>query len=149
MSRVREFHIAFDQPAPNGPTLPDADLAALRLRLIAEEYNEVRDDLTALLRALRADASSADLHEIMQRVVKEVCDLRYVAEGALVAFGVEPVAYDEVHRSNMSKLGEDGRPVRRADNKVLKGPNYSPADPDLMFPPVIDHKEESSTPQPS
>lgn len=141
MSLVREFHVAFGQPAPASPTLPDADLAALRLRLVAEEYNEVRDELESLIRALRASASTSDCVEIIQRAVKELCDLRYVAEGALVAFGVEPVAYEEVHRSNMSKLGEDGRPVRRDDNKVLKGPNYSPADPHLMFPSVIDSKE--------
>ena len=37
-----------------------------------------------------------------------------------------PAIFAEVHRSNMSKLGEDGRPIRRPDGKVLKGPNFSP-----------------------
>lgn len=132
--------MAFDQPAPNHPTIPDLDLARLRLRLVNEEYAEVLAEFQSLLRQLRRPrwGSEDERVAIMQRLVKELCDLRYVTEGALVAFGVEPVAYDEVHRSNMSKLGEDGKPVRREDGKALKGPNYSPADPDKMFPSVIE-----------
>ena len=145
MSRVREFHRAFDQAAPDGPTVPDAELAALRMRLISEEYKEVVADFQQLIVALRRGDRDQKVHEIMQRVVKECCDLRYVAEGALVAFGVEPDAYDEVHRSNMSKLGDDGKPVRRADGKALKGPNYTPADPEKMFPSVIEGTYESQT----
>ena len=139
MSLVRRFHVAFGQPAPAHPSVPDADLAALRLRLIAEEYQEVRVEFEQLLRTLRAGAADSDeVREIMQRLVKEICDLRYVAEGALVTFGVEPEAYAEVHRSNMSKLGADGKPIRRADGKALKGPNYSPADPEKMFPSIVE-----------
>lgn len=139
MSRVREFHRAFGQPAPADPTVPDSDLAALRARLITEEYKEVMDEFRLLLTVLRSPSAKPEVkHEAMQRLVKELCDLRYVAEGALVAFGVEPDAYNEVHRSNMSKLGEDGKPIRRADGKALKGPNYTPADPELMFPSVIE-----------
>lgn len=138
MSRVREFHLAFNQPAPRHPTVPDADLAALRMRLIREEYEEVVEESNTLLSQLRSGASPDAVVATMQRLVKEVSDLRYVAEGALVAYGVEPAAYNEVHRSNMSKLGEDGKPVRREDGKALKGPNYSPADPELMFPSIIE-----------
>lgn len=142
MSRVRKFHEAFDQPAPSHPTVPDDATAAFRMRLITEEYKEVQEEATKLLVALRTGAPPETVVEILQALVKEVCDLRYVAEGTLVALGVEPDAYDEVHRSNMSKLGEDGRPIRRADGKVLKGPNYSPADPNKMFPPIVDGTTE-------
>lgn len=144
MSLVQKFHRAFDQPAPDHPTIPDADSAALRMRLITEEYKEVQEESTKLLIALRAGAPPALLIVILQRLVKEVCDLRYVTEGTLVAFGVEPDAYEEVHRSNMSKLGPDGKPIRREDGKALKGPNYTPADPDKMFPSIIDvtHEEK-------
>jgi predicted HAD superfamily Cof-like phosphohydrolase len=144
MSRVREFHLAFDQPAPDFPTIPTVDLASLRMRLIREEMKEVEVDFATLLMSLRAGVRHDQIVEVMQRLVKELCDLRYVVEGSLVAFGVEPVAYDEVHRSNMSKLGLDGKPIRREDGKALKGPNYSPADPDRLFPSVVDaeHEEE-------
>ena len=145
MSLVRKFHLAFEQPAPNCPTAPDVELAALRMRLITEEYKEVQVESARLLLALRAGEKPDAVAAIMQKLVKEICDLRYVAEGALVAYGVEPDAYEEVHRSNMSKLGEDGRPLRRADGKALKGPNYTPVDPEKMFPSIIEgtvHEEE-------
>jgi predicted HAD superfamily Cof-like phosphohydrolase len=145
VSLVRRFHIAFGQPAPNAPTIPDAASAALRVRLITEEYKEVKVESDRLLAALRANAPADVIVDILQRLVKEVCDLRYVSEGTLVAFGVEPEAYEEVHRSNMSKLGPGGKPIRREDGKALKGPNYAPADPDKMFPSIIDvesHEEE-------
>lgn len=140
MSRVRKFHLAFDQPAPSRPTVPDAETAALRMRLITEEYKEVHEDATRLLGLLRSGhgANHDAVVESMQRLVKEVCDLLYVTEGTLVAFGVYPAAYDAVHASNMSKLGDDGKPVRRADGKALKGPNYKPVNPEQMFPSIID-----------
>lgn len=140
MSHVRKFHEAFGLPAPDAPTIPDASLAALRLRLIDEEMKEARVEFETFLRLLRAGRSphDAEVIDTLQKLVKEVCDLRYVAEGALVSFGVEPTAYEEVHRSNMSKLGPDGRPVYRADGKVLKGDGYTPADPEKMFPSAVD-----------
>lgn len=58
-----------------------------------------------------------------------VCDLVYVLVGSLVSFGVDfDACFAEVHRSNMSKLGEDGKPIVRSDGKILKGPNFSPPD---------------------
>ena len=148
MSRVKQFHRAFDQPAPDAPTFPDAELAAFRMRLIREEYEEAKVEMDKLLPRLRlaekADINAANSDEavtILQDFVKEVCDIIYVAEGTLVALGVYPAAYDEVHRSNMSKLGRDGKPIRREDGKALKGPDYSPAAPEKMFPPIINHQE--------
>lgn len=58
-----------------------------------------------------------------------VCDLIYVLAGSLVSFGVDlDACFTEVHRSNMSKLGEDGKPIVREDGKILKGPNFTPPD---------------------
>lgn len=140
----RAFHKAFGLPAPDSPTVPDRSLAALRLRLIKEEMKEVEEEFTKLLAILGAPAPSVpDTIDVMQDLVKELCDLQYVAEGSLVSFGVGNAPYAEVHRSNMSKLGADGRPIYRPDGKVLKGPNYTEADPDKMFPPIIDMPEEA------
>ena len=143
MTLAREFHEAFGQPAPSTPTVPDLDLAALRLRLIREEYEELKQEFARLLVQLRAGGGPNDesVVALMQALVKETCDLRYVIEGTLVAFGVED-AYDEVHRSNMTKTAApDG-------GKAIKGAGYSPADPELMFPSIIEgtcHEEESSS----
>lgn len=144
---VRKFHEAFDLDAPTSPTPPSAELAALRMRLMTEEYKEVKAEAERLLALLRSGANPQSDHvvSVLQAFVKEVCDLKYVADGTLVALGVEP-AYDEVHRSNMSKLGEDGKPVRREDGKVLKGPNYKPVDPEKMFPSSVEgtYEEEGT-----
>lgn len=116
------------------------------MRLMTEEYKEVKAEAERLLALLRSGANPQSDHvvSVLQAFVKEVCDLKYVADGTLVALGVE-LAYDEVHRSNMSKLGEDGKPVRREDGKVLKGPNYKPVDPEKMFPSSVEgtYEEEA------
>lgn len=140
MTVVTEFHKAFELPAPAAPPLrPDAELVRLRMRLIREEFDEVMDELKALLAAADADKT----HEVYQLLLKELCDLRYVTEGAAVVFGL-PIdeAYAEVHRSNMSKLGRDGRPLHRADGKVLKGPDYFQADMGKFVAPILNHKDD-------
>lgn len=143
MTPVREFHKAFDQPAPNFPPLkPDADLVRLRMRLIREEYEEVMAELTKLTQPHVARDPEAVML-VLSLLLKELADLRYVLEGAAVSFGLPiDAAYAEVHRSNMSKLGEDGKPIRRTDGKVLKGPNYSPADMTPFVPQIINHEED-------
>lgn len=136
MSAVREFHIAFEQPAPAFPTpLPDDDVR-LRMRLIREEYEEVMADCSKLLKAKRM----CDKIDHMRALLKELADLRYVVEGTAVALGMDiDGAFEEVHRSNMSKLDEEGRPVKDAGGKAMKGPNYSPADMTKFVPEVIEH----------
>lgn len=126
MTKVAEFHKAFDLPAPPWPPLrPDPDLVRLRMRLIREEYEEVMEELSQLARATDPEK----VVELLRNTLKELVDLCYVAEGAAVSLGLPyDAAYKEVHKSNMSKLGADGNPIRRPDGKVLKGPNYQPAD---------------------
>ena len=91
----------------NGP-----DNRTMQLGLIDEEYKEFR---------------SAFYNEPYENELKELADLVYVcfqyAEN--MEWDLEE-ALDRVHKSNMSKLGLDGTPIRRADGKVLKGPNYQP-----------------------
>jgi predicted HAD superfamily Cof-like phosphohydrolase len=121
---VREFHDAFGVVSHDTPNVFDRDANALRLRLLAEEL----DELAAAL--AKCDAVAA---------LDALTDLQYVLDGAYLALGFHAVkdrAFAEVHRSNMTKLGADGRPVLRPDGKITKGPNYSP--PDLQAV-IADH----------
>ena len=60
-------------------------------------------------------------------IVDALCDILYVTYGYLDAMGIDgDKAFSHVQKSNMSKLGEDGKPIYRPDGKVLKGPNYKP-----------------------
>ena len=80
--------------------------------LIAEEFKEF---------------NNAVANESYENELKELADLVYVAfqYAENMEWDLEE-ALDRVHKSNMSKLGLDGKPIRRADGKVLKGPNYQP-----------------------
>ena len=111
-NKVWQFMNAFGQETLMKPTLPDDDLAQLRLDLIQEEVDELQDALDA-----------KDIVEIADALT----DILYVTYGAGHAFGIDlDTCFTEVQRSNMSKLGIDGKPIYRHDGKVLKGRNYSP-----------------------
>jgi predicted HAD superfamily Cof-like phosphohydrolase len=129
---VRKFHEAFGlHIADTPPLVADPDLVRLRARLIAEEFREVMDELAELARTRTPQGTNA----VLRNLTKELADLRYVIEGAAVSLGLPlDEAYAEVHRSNMSKLGADGKPIYRQDGKVLKGPNYSEADMSSLLP---------------
>lgn len=114
-------------------------------------YDMVKEFMTAMGQPVEtgkvSDMRAALIKEERMEFLKEAVDLVYVQVGGCVECGYdfeeEDVgvliyacfrlemdfngAFAEVHRSNMSKLGLDGKPVLRADGKVLKGPNYSPA----------------------
>ena len=105
-----DFMNAFGQEVLTEPTCPSPELAKLRLELIREEVEE-----------LNVGIEGMDIVEIADALT----DILYVVYGAGHAFGIDlDECYHEVHRSNMSKLGEDGKPIYRDDGKVLKGPNY-------------------------
>jgi predicted HAD superfamily Cof-like phosphohydrolase len=115
---VQEFHEAFDHPV-NGEW--DRFLLTLRSTLIGEETVEL---LTEFYR-LRHTEQSEWTTEMKTSLLKEMADLQYVLSGAAVSLGLNlEEAFKRVHESNMSKLGEDGKPIRREDGKTLKGPNY-------------------------
>lgn len=127
MSIVRQFNVAMGHPAPDTPPLyPDKDDLRLSLRLIDEEYKEVREGLIYLIN-YAADVDT--VFKVYAKLLKELADLRYVVEHCAVQFGL-PIeeAYREVHRSNMSKLDNDGKPIYNEYGKVQKGPNYTPPD---------------------
>lgn len=130
MRLVREFHIAFDIPIKDGPTIPYLDRVRLRRRLIQEEFEEVMGEFDRIEHRLERGlyTSVKPVLDDVARLAKELADLRVVTEGTELEFGIPgDEVYAEVHRSNMSKLGADGKPVRRHDGKVLKGPNYEEA----------------------
>ncbi|MBM3223603.1 MAG: hypothetical protein FJZ47_07365 [Candidatus Tectomicrobia bacterium] len=106
---VAAFHRAFDIAMAATPAIPDAATCALRVTLIQEEFDELREALA---------------QQDIEAVAKELADLLYVVYGTAVSCGVNmrPV-FEEVHRSNMSKVGGH----KRADGKWIKPPDYSPA----------------------
>ena len=113
--KVGDFMEAFGQEVLYIPTMPDFNLSALRLDLIEEEVQELRDGLA---------------NKSMLEIADALTDILYVVYGAGHAFGIDlDDCFHEVHSSNMTKLGADGRPLYRDDGKVMKGPNYR--EPDL------------------
>ena len=106
---VTAFHRAFDIVIGTSPAIPDEATCALRVSLIQEEFDELREALA---------------QRDVEAVAKELADLLYVVYGTAVSCGVDmaPV-FREVHRSNMSKVGGH----KRADGKWIKPPDYSPA----------------------
>ena len=108
--KVKVFMETFGQEVKTKVELPNKLTQKLRVRLIQEE-------LTELIQALAVN------DEV--EVADALTDILYVTYGAGHAFGVDlDACFKEVQESNMSKLGEDGKPVYRADGKVQKGPNY-------------------------
>ena len=115
MLSVGRFHQVFDLPRACLPStgVPDA-LAQLRVDLLVEEVREFAD---------------ATEQRDLVGIADALADIVYVAYGAAVTYGINlDAALHEVHRSNMSKLDEDGRPVYREDGKVLKSARYTPPD---------------------
>lgn len=125
-----EFMKAFEQEVKTSPEFPDENTVKLRLKLIDEEFLELVDA-----------CHSKDI----VGVADALTDLLYVIYGAGHSFGIDlDKCYQEVHDSNMSKLGEDGKPMKRADGKVMKSPNYRPPNlTNVLFCQSV--KEKAST----
>jgi predicted HAD superfamily Cof-like phosphohydrolase len=143
LNQVAQFHQTFGAPILAEPTIPSKERCGLRVSLLAEELDELKEAIAA-----------NDLVEIADAL----CDLQYVLSGAVLEFGLGEKFVDlfnEVQRSNMSKAcqsleeakytvkfyqDKDGteaeikeehgvwKVFRKSDNKVLKSINYSPAD---------------------
>lgn len=113
LEQVQIFHETYGLPVKEAPDISDAKTNALRVNLLAEEVEELQEALAA-----------GDIVEVLDALT----DIQYVLDGAYLSFGLHSVkmaAFEEVQRSNMSKLGEDGKPiVREEDGKILKGPHY-------------------------
>tara|TARA_R100001377_G_scaffold63775_1_gene39370 strand:+ start:301 stop:675 length:375 start_codon:yes stop_codon:yes gene_type:complete len=116
MKRVKEFHkkmeLAIDQPYSK-------ELMNFRLQLFFEEIQELA---TAALDVEEAE-DTLERAVLMQKLLKEMCDVVYVIKGMAVSFGMDfEEAFKLVHKSNMSKLPL----LKDADGKVQKGLNYEP-----------------------
>lgn len=114
LDKVKQFHQAFGLPVEPNTTMLDWKRFNLRYDLIEEELYELSESW-----------ADKDMVEILDALV----DIQYVLLGTVLEFGLQEVfqeAFDEVHRSNMSKLGAAGEPIYRNDGKVLKGENYTP-----------------------
>lgn len=149
LNDVAEFHQTFNLPIVETPAIPGKDRCTLRINLLQEELDELREAI-----------EDNDLIEIADAL----CDLQYVLSGAILEFGLGAkfkTLFEEVQRSNMSKVCEDldianqtlahyqdrdgtegfikksdsGFLVyRTTDNKVLKSVTYSPADLKSLLP---------------
>ena len=108
---VKKFMKTFGQKVITKPQFPDEKTMNLRFDLIKEELNE-----------LELAMKQKDLKEVADALT----DILYVAYGAGCAYGIDlDKCFKEVQRANMSKLGEDGKPIYNDKGKVMKGPNYS------------------------
>jgi len=108
--KVGKFMKTFGQEVKNKPGLSSEKINNLRISLINEELEEFKEAI-----------KNNDLKE----AIDALTDILYVTYGAGHAFGVNlDECFDEVQRSNMSKLGEDGKPIYNEAGKVMKGPSY-------------------------
>ena len=113
LDSVKQFHDTYKIGYSNDPI---ADLGPeknkLRFKLMSEENEEYLD--------------ASNNNDIIE-VADALGDMLYILCGTIIEHGmqdiIEPV-FDEIQKSNMSKLGEDGNPIFREDGKVMKGPNY-------------------------
>ena len=109
---VKIFMETFGQRVRTTPQFPDQKTMRLRLDLIKEELKELEEAM-----------NNKDLKEIADALT----DILYVTYGAGYAYGINlDKCFKEVQRSNMSKLGSDGKPIYNKNGKVMKGPNYTP-----------------------
>ena len=113
LNHVEKFHDTFGIPNEYTPKATISnDLIDLRFKLMAEENEEYLEA-----------AKNGDLVE----VADALGDMMYILCGTILSHGMQhkiEEVFEEIQRSNMSKLGEDGKPIYREDGKVLKGPNY-------------------------
>ncbi|WP_299012844.1 nucleoside triphosphate pyrophosphohydrolase family protein [uncultured Polaribacter sp.] len=113
IAAVQKFHKAFGAGIKHKPTASiGEDRNLLRFNLMKEENEEYLEA-----------AKNNDLVE----VADALGDMLYILCGTIVEHGMQEKieeVFNEIQRSNMSKLGEDGKPIYREDGKILKGPNY-------------------------
>ena len=107
---VKTFMRTFGQMIKIKPQFPDEKTMNLRYELIKEELNELEEAMKT---------------KNLKEVADALTDILYVTYGAGCAYGIDlDKCFKEVQRANMSKLGEDGKPIYNEKGKVMKGPNY-------------------------
>ena len=114
--KVKLFMNTYGQEVKDKAEFSDAKTNNLRIDLIKEELGELTEAMN---------------DKNLLEVADALTDILYVTYGAGHAFGIDlDKCFDEVQNSNMSKLGEDGKPIYNESGKVMKGPNYFK--PDLL-----------------
>ncbi len=109
-NKVKTFMNTYGQEVKEKATFPENKIVQLRIDLIEEELNELKEAV-----------KNNDIVEVADALT----DILYVTYGAGHSFGVDlDKCFDEVQRSNMSKLGVDGKPIYNESGKVMKGPDY-------------------------
>jgi len=107
---VKKFMKTFGQEVKEKAEFPTNKITSLRYDLIREELDELKEAI-----------DNKDIKEVADALT----DILYVTYGAGHAFGINlDKCFAEVQNSNMSKLGDDGKPIYNEKGKVLKGPNY-------------------------
>jgi predicted HAD superfamily Cof-like phosphohydrolase len=109
-NKVKTFMETFGQEVKTKPSFSTDKINSLRYDLIKEELGELKEAM-----------ENKDLLEVADALT----DILYVTYGAGHAFGIDlDKCFEEVQSSNMSKLGEDGKPIHNEYGKVMKGPKY-------------------------
>ena len=107
---VKLFMKTFGQEVNDKPNFPDKNIIKLRYSLIKEELDEFRQAIE---------------DKNLKEIADSLTDILYVTYGAGHAFGIDlDKCFNEVQGSNMSKLGDDGKPIYNEHGKVMKGPKY-------------------------
>jgi len=112
INMVAEFHTAFNMPDPQDYKQLTQEQYELRHRLLEEENNEYLE---------------ACGHDDLVGIADALGDQLYIIYGTILKHGLQDrieEVFTEIHRSNMSKLDENGKPILREDGKILKGKNY-------------------------
>ena len=109
--KVKTFMTTYGQEVKESASFPDENIIKLRLKLIKEELEELEQSLN---------------DKNILEVADALTDILYVTYGAGHSFGINlDSCFEEVQRSNMSKLDEEGKPIYNDYGKVMKGPNFS------------------------
>ena len=112
LNQVAEFHRTFNAPILENPQIPSAERSNLRIALLQEELNELKQAI-----------EDQDIVEIADALGDQL----YILCGTILKHGLQDKiaeVFAEIQRSNMSKLDADGNPIYREDGKVLKSELY-------------------------
>jgi len=114
LSCVKEFYEQFDLPVQDMPMLPVQERRRLRMKLLEEKYHDYR---------------YAERGRDLLKIADALGDMMYVIGGTALEYGL-PLdrIFLEIHRSNLTKVDENGRPIFREDGKLMKTPQYSKPD---------------------
>ena len=113
LNAVKDFHDTFGLSYNDSPTV------GLEKKIIELRYNLMKEENEEYIEAARNN----DIIE----VADALGDMLYILCGTIIEHGMSDIiedVFDEIQKSNMSKLGADGKPIYREDGKVMKGPNY-------------------------